>query len=131
MKEVVGVIKIKHEGSFKNTDKFFKRVSMSNYLPLFEKYGRQGVSALSSSTPLDSGETRNSWDYKITRTRKGITITWLNSHVVDGVNIAIILQYGHGTRNGGYVQGRDYINPTIRPIFDKMSLDIWREVSAL
>lgn len=112
-------------------EKFLKKVPASDYLHIFEKYGREGVVALSSVTPKDSSETANSWDYKISRTSKGINITWTNSNIVDGVTIAIILQYGHGTRNGGYVQGRDYINPAIRPIFDRIITDIWREVTTL
>jgi hypothetical protein len=125
------LISIKQSGNFNKIDKFFKRVAVSNYLNIFEKYGREGVSALASATPIDSGKTVNSWDYKISKISKGVLITWTNSNVVDGVPIAIILQYGHGTRNGGYVQGRDYINPAIRPIFDKISADIWREVTAI
>jgi hypothetical protein len=125
------MITIKQSGNFNNTDKFLKRVSMSNYLHIFEKYGREGIAALALVTPIDSGVTSDSWGYKIKRTSKGISIAWTNSHIVAGVPIVILLQYGHGTRNGGYVQGTDFINPAIRPIFDKMSLDIWREVSAL
>lgn len=123
------MITFKHAGSFNKTDKFLKRVSTFNYLHIFEKYGREGVTALSSVTPIDSGETKNSWYYKIIRNSKGISIVWANSNVSNGVLIAVILQYGHGTNNGGYVQGRDYINQAIRPIFDKISNDIWREVT--
>ena len=125
------MITIKHEGSFKKTNTFLNRVSLANYLSIFQKYGREGVKALISATPIDSGETKNSWDYKIKRTKNGVSIFWTNSHIVDGVPIAVILHYGHATRNGGYVQGRDYINPVIRPIFDKIAADIWREVTKL
>jgi hypothetical protein len=104
---------------------------MSKYLHIFEKYGNKGVAVLSEATPVESGETAKSWGYKIKRTSKGVTITWTNSHIVDDVPIAIILQYGHGTRNGGYVQGRDYINPSIKPIFDQLIEDIWKEVTSL
>lgn len=96
---------------------------------MLQKYGREGVRALSSATPIDSGKTANSWDYEIKQYQGGARISWTNSNVVDGVPIAIILQYGHGTRNGGYVQGRDYINPAIQPIFDKLAKDVWEEVT--
>lgn len=125
------MITIKQSGDFKKTEKFLKQVTMSKYLHIFEKYGRQGVIALSEATPIESGETSKSWNYKIKRTSRGITITWTNSHIIDGVPIAIILQYGHGTRNGGYVQGRDYINPIVKPIFDQIISDIWKEVTSL
>lgn len=125
------MITIKQSGDFKKTEKFLNQATMSKYLHIFEKYGRQGVNALSEATPIESGETSKSWNYKIKRTSRGVTITWNNSHLVDGVSIAIILQYGHGTRNGGYVQGRDYINPVVKPIFDKIITDIWKEVTSL
>lgn len=125
------MITIKQTGNFNKTEKFFRNVTKSKYLHIFEKYGREGINALESVTPIDSGETSKSWDYKITRTKSGIKISWVNTNVVDGVPIAIILQYGHGTRNGGYVQGRDYINPVIRPIFDKITMEIWKEVTSV
>lgn len=125
------MITISHRGNFRNTTNFLNKVNLIKYIDIFDKYGREGVKALSSATPLDSGETRNAWAYKIKRNQNGITITWTNSHIHKGVPIAIILQYGHATRNGGYVQGRDYINPAIRPIFDSIAKDIWREVTSL
>ena len=123
------MIKITHQGNFKNTEKFFNRTLKHNWLDILKRYGQEGVNALSSATPKDSSETANSWNYIITSSKNEINISWTNSHVIDSVPIAIILQYGHGTRNGGYVQGRDYINPAIRPIFDKISNDIWKEVT--
>lgn len=96
---------------------------------MFEKYGKQGVAALASATPVDSGKTANSWSYKIENNRGSISISFFNSNIQNGVPIAIIIQYGHGTRNGGWVQGRDYINPAIQPIFDQMTKEIWREVT--
>jgi hypothetical protein len=123
------MISISHKGTFNNTDKFLKKLSTSDYMMVLDKYGREGVDALKSATPTDSGETANSWGYKISHDKESTSIIWTNSHVVDGVLIAVILQYGHATRNGGYVQGRDYINPAIRPIFDKISNDVWREVT--
>ena len=123
------MIKITHQGNFKNTEKFFNRTLKHNWIDILKRYGQEGVNALSSATPKDSSETANSWNYIITSSKNEINISWTNSHVIDSVPIAIILQYGHGTRNGGYVQGRDYINPAIRPIFDKISNDIWKEVT--
>lgn len=120
---------IKNQGDFSKTEKFLKKSLSVDYNSLLDKYGKQGVNALMSATPTDSGETANSWGYVITKTSGGVTITWTNSHVVNGVNIAIIIQYGHATRNGGYVQGRDFINPAIRPVFDNISNEIWKEVT--
>lgn len=123
------MISINHKGDFSKTDKFFRGVINSEYVRILEKYGREGVKALSDATPKDSGETANSWDYEISHYGGGVSITWTNSNVVDGVPIAVILQYGHATRNGGYVQGRDYINPAMKPIFDKIAKDVWKEVT--
>ena len=98
-------------------------------LGTLDKHGREGVAALSSATPVDSGETASSWYYRIKQSHGSATIAFFNSHVNDGVPIAIILQYGHGTRTGGWVQGRDYINPAIQPVFDKIADTAWREVT--
>ena len=98
---------------------------------MLERYGQAGVAALASATPKDSGLTADSWDYEITHNGKETTIASTNSNISNGVNIAIILQYGHGTKGGGYVAGRDYINPAIQPIFDKMANEAWREVTNL
>jgi hypothetical protein len=96
-----------------------------------DKYAREGVSALSKATPLDTGETKSSWDYEIKKTRGSYRITWLNNHkTADGDPIAIILQYGHGTGSGGYVQGRDYINPAMKPIFDNIAENVWKAVTS-
>jgi len=94
------------------------------------RYAQEGVDALSRATPVDSGETAASWYYEIRRTPGSIKIEWKNSNIVNGVPIAIILQYGHATGNGGYVQGRDYINPAIQPVFDRISESIWKELSS-
>lgn len=119
----------KHKGNLKKTTRFLERMVKEEYLKNLDKYGREGVEALSLVTPVDSGKTAASWDYRIEKANGGTKIVWTNSNVNNGVNIAIILQYGHGTRNGGYVQGRDYINPAIRPIFDKIADDAWKEVT--
>lgn len=125
------MISFKHSGSFNKTDKFFKRVLFSDYLHIFNKYGVIGVNALSSVTPLDTGKTANSWGYKIQRSNKGVSITWTNSNMVDGIPVVILLQYGHVGKNGGYIQGLDFINPIMKPIFNKIIDDIWKEVTLL
>lgn len=125
------MITIKSKGDLSKTYKFLKRVSTRSFLNKLSKYGEEGVAALSAATPVDTGKTAASWSYEIAQTQTGITITWKNSNVVNGVPIALILQYGHGTRNGGYVQGRDYINPAIQPIFDKILDSAWKEVKKL
>ncbi len=122
------MIEFKHKGSFKNTQKFLKNAQNVNLKKILEKYGEEGVQALASATPTKTGLTAKSWEYKIEINRGNISITWLNTNVVNGVPVAILLQYGHGTRGGGYVQGYDYINPAIQPIFDKIADTIWREV---
>ena len=126
----MGMIKIVHRGSFNNIEKFLNRVRNRNYLNVLDKYGQIGVQALSESTPVDSGETAHSWNYEIERTKDRTTISWVNTNVNQGVNIAVILQYGHGTGTGGYVRGRDYINPAMRPIFDSIAEEAWKEVSS-
>lgn len=122
------MVVITSKGSFQKTKSFLKKASKIDYRSILEKYAKEGVRALERATPVDTGLTARSWDYEISVTRSGYSISWTNSNVVDGVPIAIILQYGHGTRNGGYVQGIDYINPAIRPIFDKIQEELWKEV---
>ena len=117
------------KGDLKNTEKFLTRMSRGDIFKALERYGNQGVAALATATPKESGETANSWTFEIKQSRGGATITWLNTHVNNGSNIAILLQYGHGTGTGGYVQGRDYINPALRPVFDKIAEDVWKEVT--
>lgn len=122
------MIKFKHKGDFSKTYKALKTsIDISN-LSVLDVYGRQGVEALRASTPVDSGETARGWDYHIEKRRGCVAIVWTNSNINDGCNIAVLLQYGHATGNGGYVQGRDYINPTMRPIFDKLADAAWKEV---
>ena len=117
------------KGSFKNTERFLGRAHKRAFYRDLEKYGKQGVDALSQATPIDSGKTAESWDYEIQYGSDTITIMWTNSNVVDEwAVVAILIQYGHGTRNGGYVYGRDYINPAMRPIFDHIANAIWEEV---
>ena len=123
------MISIKNKGNFNKTEKFFRGVINSEFVGILEKYGQLGVNNLSISTPMDSGKTANSWRYEIRHYAGGVSISWTNSNVVNGVPIAILLQYGHATSNGGYVQGSDYINPALRPVFDKMANDVWKEVT--
>lgn len=121
---------VKQKGDFSKTEKFLNTISKKLYYRNLQKYAEQGVAALASATPIDSGTTANSWDYEIRQTKNSVSIYWTNSNVNKGVPIAIIIQYGHGTRNGGYVQGRDYINPAMRPIFDKIAENVWKEVTS-
>lgn len=125
------MISFRHKGDFSKLTRYMTTVKNVTELRCLDKFGREGVNALASATPVDSGLTASSWDYKITRKNKTVSITFNNSNVQNGVPIAIILQYGHGTRNGGWVQGRDYINPAIQPIFDKIANKAWREVTKL
>ena len=125
------MIVITQSGNFNNTERFLNGAKKLDVKRILESYAKEGVRALSSATPVDSGLTASSWDYKINISKGSYSISWTNSNVVDGVPIAIILQYGHGTGTGGYVQGRDYINPALRPIFDKIADSVWREVSSL
>lgn len=124
-------ISFRQKGDFSKLTRYFERVKEAIKLGTLDKYGREGVDALSSATPVDSGLTASSWYYEIERGNNSATIGFYNSNVNKGVNIAIILQYGHGTRNGGYVQGRDYINPAIQPIFDKIAEEAWKEVTSI
>lgn len=119
---------LSNRGNFKNTEKWLKKTLGKDYMKVLNEYGRQGVIALSDATPVDSGHTASSWRYEIGESDGKVAVTWFNSNVNKGVNIAIILQYGHGTRRGGYVAGRDYINPALRPIFDAMADKAWKEV---
>lgn len=123
------MISIKQRGDFKKTEQFLKKSLGRNYLSVLEKYAKQGVSALSAATPVKTGLTASSWGYEIIQNKGSISIVWKNSNVQNGVNIALILQYGHGTRNGGYVKGINYINPALKPIFDKMADAAWKEVT--
>ncbi len=123
------MVTIKQKGNFNNIESFLKNVKKKKYKKILEKYAILGVSVLSAATPKDTGFTASSWSYEIEEDSNGMSIHWTNSHIEKGyANIALLLQYGHGTRNGGYVEGRDYINPTMRPIFDKMANDAWMEV---
>ena len=123
------MISFRHKGDFSNFTNFLERAKQTIRIGALDRYGREGVADLASATPVDSGQTANSWYYEIQQGQGTVTITFNNSHVNAGVPIAIILQYGHGTGTGGWVEGRDYINPAIQPIFDKITKEAWREVT--
>lgn len=123
------MITFRHKGDFSKTTRFLEKVKGAIRLSDLDKYGREGVAALASATPKESGLTADSWYYTIENKNGSVKITFNNSNIQNGVPIAVILQYGHGTRNGGWVQGRDYINPAIQPIFDKIANNAWREVT--
>lgn len=125
------MITFRHRGDLSKTKRFLSNAKGLNPGHILSKYGKEGVSALASATPVESGQTANSWYYEVELSKESATITFLNSHVNKGVPIAIILQYGHGTGTGGWVQGRDYINPAIQPIFDKIADEAWKEVTKL
>ena len=123
------MITFRQKGDFSKTTKFLERAKHAVRLTDLDRFGREGVAALASATPVDSGLTASSWYYEITYTKAGAKITFYNSNIQNGVPIAIILQYGHGTGTGGWVEGRDYINPAIQPVFDKLADEAWREVT--
>ena len=125
------MITFRQKGDFSRLSRFLERAKETVHMGDLDRYGREGVAALASATPVDSGLTASSWYYEIARTKEGVTISFKNSNINKGVPIAIILQYGHATRNGGWVEGRDYINPAIQPIFDRLANDAWKEVRKL
>ena len=126
---MAGGISLTSKGDFKKTEQFLKFATNASKNINLDKYGQKGVAALASATPVDTGLTANSWNYKVEKSGGTISLVFYNTNVVSGVPIAIILQYGHGTGTGGWVEGRDYINPAIRPIFDEMADAIWKEVT--
>ena len=123
------MISFRQKGDFSKLTRFLERAKNLVHLSDLDRYGREGVAALASATPVDTGKTAASWYYDIKINKESASITFNNSNIQNGVPIAIILQYGHGTRNGGWVEGRDYINPTIQPIFDKIAEEAWKEVT--
>lgn len=123
------MIRMSHRGNFNNLEKFLNRVRNKNYLNILAKYGQEGVNALATATPSETGLTASSWYYVIDQTAVSTSISWANSNDNNGVNIAVILQFGHGTGTGGYVSGIDYINPALKPVFDKIAAEVWKEVT--
>lgn len=119
------------QGDFSKTQKFLAKLARPNIIERLKTYGSMGVDALSAATPKDSGKTAGSWGYEVKQSGKTYSIVWTNTNVVQGVPIAVILQYGHGTGTGGYVKGRDYINPAIQPIMNRIAEDVWKVVSSV
>jgi hypothetical protein len=125
------MISFTEKGSFNNTERYLARLKTAELYAVLNKYGTMGVNVLSNATPVDSGITAGSWYYTIEQRRGYYSIRWHNRHDVNGTPLAVMLQYGHGTGTGGYVEGRDFIMPTIRPIFEQMANDAWREVTRI
>ena len=125
------MISFRQKGDFSKLNRYLERVKESAKIGVLDKYGREGVAALASATPVETGKTANSWYYDIKRQNGSVSIEFKNSNIKDGIPIAVILQYGHGTGTGGWVQGRDYINLAIQPIFDKIADSAWKEVTKI
>ena len=125
------MITIKQKGDFSKVTGYFEKLKEFAHMGILDKYGQMGVDALQSATPVKTGKTAASWSYEIEHKGDNVSLIFKNDNINKGVNIAIILQYGHGTNNGGYVQGRDYINPAIRPVFDRIVEEAWREVTSV
>lgn len=123
------MISFNQQGDLSKTISFLNGLKNNNISSVLNKYGEQGVNALAKATPTDTGETANSWNYRIESKKGKASIIWYNTNVVNGAPIAVLIQYGHGTQNGGYIQGRDYINPAMRPVFDRIANDVWKEVT--
>lgn len=125
------MISFRHRGNFRKTERLLEKSIGRDYKSVLEKYGEKGVEMLAANTPKDSGQTAASWRYSLEERNGYLSVVWFNSNMHKGVNIAIILQYGHGTGSGGYVEGRDYINPALQPIFDAMADAAWKEVTSI
>lgn len=125
------MISFRQKGDFSKLNRYLEKVKEAARIGVLDKYGREGVAALSSATPVETGKTAGSWYYEIKRQNGSVSLEFYNSNIHEGVPIAVILQYGHGTGTGGWVQGRDYINPAIQPIFDKIAENAWREVTKI
>lgn len=125
------MISFRQKGDFSKLTRYLEKAKEVARIGDLDKYGRQGVAALESATPKDTGLTSKSWKYEIKQSKGSVSISFYNTNIQNGVPIAILLQYGHGTRNGGWVQGRDYINPAIQPIFDEIAKSAWKEVTSL
>ncbi len=122
------MLTISRKGSFKKTKDLLNRNVSTNPLSVLHRYGKLGVDALSSNTPTSSGETAASWTYEVVKTNSGYRIAWHNTHMAGETPVAILIQYGHATKNGGYVEGIDFINPAMKSIFNGLAVDIWKEV---
>lgn len=125
------MIKFNHRGDFAKTERFFKQAEAADYMSVFTKYGKMGVEALTAATPVDTGLTSSSWGFDIYKKNGSFSIIWTNSNLVNGIPIVILIQYGHGTQHGGYVEGKDFINPATLLVFEKLANEIWEEVTKL
>lgn len=121
---------IESKGSFDNSEKFLNEMLRGNIYAQLDAYGREGVALLARATPVDSGLTADSWTYSINQTKNGPSLVWYNTNKVSGIPVAILIQYGHGTGTGGYVQGRDFINPVMQPLFDRIATNVWKAVTS-
>lgn len=122
------MITIKKKGDFKKANSYMEKLLEIVHLGILDKYGKKGVEALRAATPKDTGKTADSWSYEITHSKTKASIVWSNSNVNDGCNIAVLIQYGHGTGTGAYIQGTDYVNPTMKDIFNDMAEELWKEI---
>lgn len=123
------MIRVTKKGNFNKTRNIIKNIQSRKYLTILDRIGKLGVDALSRATPRDTGKTSDSWSYSVEQGRDSVSVVWSNSNVVNGwANVAILIQYGHATRNGGYVQGRDYINPAMKPLFDELAKEAWEAI---
>lgn len=125
----MSVITFKQSGNFKSTERFLKRVTKTDFVNKLRAYGDKGVFALYKATPVNTGETAQSWRYAIEQEPGLIRLSWINDYAPNNVQVAVLIQYGHATKNGGWVEGKDYINPAIKPIFDEIVNDLWKEVT--
>ncbi len=125
------MIRFIQKGKHEKTKRFLKALQENKYFSILDKYGRRGVDALQRATPVDTGLTAGSWGYEIHTSKDSAYLYFVNDNIVDGIPVAILIQYGHGTRGGAYVRGRDYINPAIQPVFDELAEEAWREVTKL
>ena len=123
------MITVKHKGNFNHIERFFNRVLKRNYLNILSDYAERGLKALKEATPVESGKTAELWDYEISSKDGITTLTYTNDHINDGVNVAILLIYGHGTKNGGYVEGIDFVSPALAPVFYELADSMWKEVT--
>lgn len=123
----MGIV-VKVKGDFKETKKFLNKMTTRDYIKNLHRLGERGVSALAAATPVNTGVTSQSWRFELIEEKGHVKLCWVNDNMVEGIPLVILLQYGHGTKNGGYVVGRDFINPAIRPIFDQIANEAWMVV---
>ena len=120
-----------HRGNFNSTLDFLKKAEKPNYMSILSRYGELGVNALSAATPIKTGKSASSWSYDVTKLTGGYQVSWYNSDMAGRVPVVVLLQYGHATKNGGFVEGRDFINPALEPVFEQLAEAAWREVNNL